>query len=282
MFTIGVRAHDLGKKSLAELASTLQELHIGSIQLAINKALSDRSYHPGSLSPGFARTINKTLASHGADIAVLGAYVNLIHPDKESRNRELQKFIEHLRYARDFGTSIVGTETGHRSPDGTAVPETQSQEAFNDLVDSVSRLTEAAAHYGVLAGIEPVADKHPLSSIERTVSLIERVNSPNLGIIFDPVNLIPSAGISDQDDFLKSAFQAFGPHICCIHAKDFRIENGTKIGTLPAGTGDLNYPLLAGLISEVKPGIHVLLENTAPDNLPVAIDFLHGLSCQNA
>lgn len=280
MFTIGVRAHDLGKKTLPDLSRTLKELEISSIQLAINKSFSDRAYHPGSLSPGFAREICRSLAAHGAEIAVLGCYVNLIHPDPETRDIELQKFIEHLQHAREFGTSIVGTETGHRSANGSPVPETQEPQAFADLVTSVGRLCDVAGRFGVFAGIEPVADKHPLSSIERTVKLIERVDSPNLGIIFDPVNLIPSAGLQDQASFLTSAFEAFGKKICCVHAKDFRMENGSKSGPLPAGTGELDYTLLMRLIAKHKPGVHVLLENTSPETLATAMSFLKQLSSQ--
>jgi len=274
MITIGMRAHDLGKQPLAELAQELEKRTIPVIQLAINKALADFPYSPGCMSPGYARTIRKTLANHGVEIAVLGAYVNLIHPDPHKRTTELNRYREHLQFAREFGCSVVGTETGHRSPDGSAVPETQSTQAFTDLVESVKSLSQTAEQFGVFMGIEPVAHKHPLSSVERTAQLLHRVGSPNVKIIFDPVNLIPQQGLPNQKDFFTSAFQAFGPEIVIIHAKDFRIENNQKVGNLPAGTGDLDYQSLMAIVQKEKKGIEVLLEDTNPQVLDSALAYV--------
>ncbi len=41
----------------------------------------------------------------------------MIHPDCHVRRKELERFKEHIRFARDFGCSIVGTETGNVNPD---------------------------------------------------------------------------------------------------------------------------------------------------------------------
>lgn len=273
MMQLGLRAHDLGRLPLEELAKSLKSWGITSIQLAINKALHDVAYRPGCMSPGYARSIREVLEKHGVHIAVLGAYGNLIHPNVEERNLDLAVFREHLSFARDFGCSIVGTETGHRSPDGSAWKETLSPEAFQDLLKSVGTLVDSAEKAGVFAGIEPVADKHPLSSIERTVQLLRAIPSPNLGIIFDPVNLIPEDGVKDLRDFLLSCFQAFGSSICAIHAKDFVMKKEKKVGDLSPGTGEMDFPYLLSLIREYKPGIHVLLENTTPDTLERALQL---------
>jgi len=47
-----------------------------------------------------------------------------------------------------------------------------------------------------------------------------------------------------------------------------------KNGTLPAGTGELDYPSLLELIMERKPGIDILLENTNPQTGKQAMEFL--------
>lgn len=274
MFSIGMRAHDLGSHSLETLCDVLASRNIQAVQLALKKALSSPAYRPGALNPGFAGAVRRALDARGIRIAVLGAYVNLIHPDPKQRAAELAVFEEHLRFAAEFGAPLVGTETGHRSADGSPDNETQSPQAFEDLIASVRRLCAFAESCGTMVGIEPVAEKHPLSSIERTARLLELVGSPALQIIFDPVNLVPDAGVPDQKDFFESAFQAFGHRIACIHAKDFVIRNGKKIGTLPAGTGDLDYDSLMAMVQDRKPGIHVLLENTDPETFEDARTFL--------
>lgn len=277
MFTIGIRAHDLGKQSLEDLARSLSELGLSTIQLALRKALSDPIYQPGRLSPGFASRVRRVLEAHGIQIAVLGAYMNLIHPEPQQREKELSVFTEHLRYAREFGASLVGSETGHRSPDGSPHPDTQAAEAFADLIISVRKLCQQAEAYGALVGIEPVAEKHPLSSIERTAKLIEAVDSPALQIIFDPVNLAPDKGLENQTDFFRSAFQAFGSRIACIHAKDYVVQGGKKVA-VPSGQGDLDYAEFFSILKEEKPGIHIILEQNRPETLAAALAYVRKFS----
>lgn len=280
MINLGIRAHDLGRQTLESLSAQLASHGIHHIQLAINKALTDLSYQPGKMSSTVAEQIRIALAQKDIQISVLGCYVNLIHPDTATRKLELEKFFEHLRFAGNFGSSVVGTETGHRSPDGTPDPETQSQEAFKDLVTSVESLVKAAEQSDAVVGIEPVADKHPLSTIDRTARLLQLIPSPKLKIIFDPVNLIPSKGILDQGDFLRSAFQAFGPAIAVLHTKDYTIRKGQKDDTIPLGSGELDVPTLMNLVISNSPDITVLIENFRSENLHASLSYLKRLSRQ--
>jgi L-ribulose-5-phosphate 3-epimerase UlaE len=118
--------------------------------------------------------------------------------------------------------------------------------------------------------------------------VLRRLASPCLKVIYDPVNLIPNAGLGglfqSQKDFFAEAFAAFGDEIAAIHAKDFRMGAGgtsgavVKNGTLPAGTGELDYQSLLSLTAERKPGIDILLENSSPDTGKQAIAFLNSFS----
>jgi hypothetical protein len=55
------------------------------------------------------------------------------------------------------------------------------------------------------------------------------------------------------------------------------MEGGKKNGALPAGTGELDYPALLRIITERKPGIDILLEDTSPDSGAKAMEFLRGV-----
>lgn len=266
MLQFGLRAHDFGRRTAVDLARTLAPYQPASIQLALSKALADFPGNPGSLSPGAARQIRDTFAERKIAVSILGCYINPIHPDPQEREKSLRRFEEHLRFARDFGCAVVGTETGSMNADCSWHPDTAGKAAFDQLTKSVERLASTAERTGAVVGIEPVAHQHTVHTVGLMAELLRRVDSPALGVIWDPVNLIPLSGLEgSQEAFFNEALEAFGDRIVAVHLKDFRIVGGKKDGTLPAGTGDLDLPLLIRLLRQRKPGIDVLLENTGPE-----------------
>jgi sugar phosphate isomerase/epimerase len=275
MIQIGLRAHDYGQKTTPEaLAETLSAYHPDSIQLALNKAFSNAP-KPSALSPGYARHIRKILDAKNISIAVLGCYINPVHPDPDERERMLQYFEEHLRFAGDFGCPMVGTETGSCNPDCSYHPDTEKPEIFDLLCKSVERLLETAEKCGSRLALEAVTHQHTISSIEKMEKIISRLASPALAVIYDPVNLIPITGLEEsQEAFFNRAFDAFGGRIAAIHAKDFIMKDGTKKGDLPAGTGELDFAVLLRILGERKPCIDILLENSSPATARTTIAFL--------
>jgi sugar phosphate isomerase/epimerase len=274
MLQIGLRAHDYGKLAPEQLADIIADYHPESIQLALGKALSP-SPGPGSLSPGYARRIRKIFEARNIAIAVLGCYINPIHPDPDEREKALASFEEHLRFARDFGCTLVGTETGSLNANCSFHPDTEKDETFDLFCKSVERLLNCAEKCGSMVAIEPVAHQHTISSIEKMDRLLRRFPTPALAVIWDPVNLIPITGLEEsQEAFFTRCMDAWGDKIAAIHAKDFGMEGGRKKGDLPAGTGELDWPVFLRLLMQRKPGIDILLENTQPSTARSTIAFL--------
>jgi len=279
MLQIGLRAHDYGKNvPVEELADLLAHYKPASVQLALLKALSNAP-KPGELNPGYARRVRQVLQKRDISIAILGCYINPIHPDPDTREKQLCTFEEHLRFARDFDCALVGTETGSCNADCSYHPDTEKPASFDLLCRSLERLISTAEKCGSIVAIEAVADVHTISSIEKMELVHRRLSSPALRVIYDPVNLIPLAGLQEsQKDFFSRAFNAFGDKIAAIHAKDFRMENGIKYGFLSAGTGEMDYYSLLKLTLDRKPGIDILLEDTSPTTGEDAMDFLRKVS----
>lgn len=279
MLQFGLRAHDMGRLPAEMLADALAQHQIPSIQLALSKALPKPEPINGSLSPGYARRLRRIFESRGIAISVLGCYINPVHPDPDRLDQELLRFEEHLRFAREFGCSIVGTETGFRSTDGSTHPDTGNKETLDLLCHSLERLLRTAEAGSAMIGIEAVAQKHTVSSIEKLGALLKRLDSPNLGVIYDPVNLIPSEGLSEpQETFFQRAMDTFGSRILAVHAKDFRMEARYKSKTLPAGSGELDYPSLFRLLNQYKPWVDVLLEDCSPSSVGPALAFVRSLA----
>jgi sugar phosphate isomerase/epimerase len=274
MIQIGLRAHDYGRLPPEILADTLAAFNPDSIQLALSKAFPEAP-PPGGISPGYARRIRRIFEARHIAVAVLGCYINPVHPDPEEREKMLRSFEEHLRFVRDFGCAMVGTETGSRNPDCSYHPDTEKPETFDLLCKSVERLVKTAEKCGSIVAVEAVADQHTISSVEKMEQLLRRVDSPALKVIYDPVNLIPQAGLPEsQEAFFLRAFEAFGGRIAALHLKDFRFDGGRKKGDLPAGTGILEWKTLLGLAVRRKPGVDLLLENSDPATARGTIAFL--------
>jgi sugar phosphate isomerase/epimerase len=271
---IGMRAHDFGKLPLVELAGKVGAAGFSSIQLAMAKALADIDSSNGKLSPGLANHIAETFDRNGVRIAVLGCYINPVHPDPAQRRREIDRFKEHLRYARDFGTGLVATETGRISTYQSQYPDSYKEKAWSILRETVEELAETAEKYGVFATIEPAATL-TIGSVEDMVRLLDEVPSENIGVLIDACNLMTAENIGRQDEVMKQAFEQLAHRTVLFHAKDITMdEQGNKEYT-GIGEGLLNYPTYLQLIKQYKPHIDISFEGITEDKMKSSLDYFH-------
>jgi L-ribulose-5-phosphate 3-epimerase len=275
MLTFGVRGHDFGKAPVAELADKIAAKNFTCLQLALGKALTEPDCSLGRLNPSLAKQIGRAFAAQNIDIAVLGCYINPVHPDPQQRAAGLAYFREHLRFAADFGCRIVGTETGSVNADCSFHPDSRTDAVFKEICTSVASLVETAERYGAFVCIEAVI-RHTIYSPGRMKQLLDSIGSDNLQVIFDPVNLLNIDNYREQDRIIRESFDLFGDRMLVLHAKDFQISDG-QLKTVPAGQGLLNYPLLINLIKQAKPYIYTLLEEVKPANLDNARNYITSL-----
>jgi L-ribulose-5-phosphate 3-epimerase len=269
---IGVRCHDVIHSNLDELGQKVQEKNITGVQLALKKANVGFKPTKGCITPGMAKHIRDSFSKYNVNISILGCYINLAHPDDKELSELLDSFREHIRFARDFGCSIIGTETGALNKEYVYGPENNTEEAFQRTLSSIKILVEEAEKFGVIVGIEGVA-KHVINTPERMKRILDNIKSNNVQVIFDPVNLINEENYDKQDEIVKKSFELFGDRIVAIHAKDYVYEEG-EIKLASIGKGQFNYPLLLSLIKERKPYVDVLLENSTKDDIDFSINYL--------
>lgn len=262
---IGIRAHDAGTMPVRELAKVIAAKGFSCVHLALQKAITDFDFSLGKLNPGMAKQIREALYQEGIFIAVLGCYINPVHPDAKIRREHLERFKEHIRFARDFGCSIVATETGSLNYDWSYTPENSSPKAFEMIVDSVKELVKEAEKFGVFVCLEGVTT-HTISTPQVMKRVLDRVNSNNLQVLFDPANLLDADNIHGQQDMIREAFELFGDRIQIIHAKDFILENGKK-KSVPVGKGLMDYPFLMDQIKKYKPGIEITMEDATLETM---------------
>jgi len=269
---LGVRCHDVIHSDLDELGGIIHEKDFKSVHLALKKVKTGFKLTKESITPGMARYVRDIFSKHDINISILGCYINLANPDDEELKCLLDTFKEHIRFARDFGCSIVGTETGALNKEYVYTPQNNTEEAFQRTLSSIKILVAEAEKFGVMVGIEGVC-KHVINTPERMKRILDNVKSNNLQVIFDPVNLINENNYDKQDDLIRKSFELFGDRIVAIHAKDYVYEDG-EIKLAAIGKGQFNYPLLLSLIKEKKPYIDVLLESTTPEDIDEGIIYL--------
>lgn len=269
---IGIRAHDIENRPLEELVKEIAGKGLTSVQLALSKSFDSINTELGSLSPGLARYIGNEFSKQHIQIAVLGCYFNMIHPDLVERRKGIERFKEHIRFARDFGCSIVATETGNVNADIIYTEDNFKEEPFLEVVESVRELVQEAEKFGVIVGIEAGVN-HPVYSPKVMKRLLDIIPSNNLQVILDPVNLFTIDTYENQEEIFQEAMELFGDRVVVLHAKDFNIQNN-QLTTTAVGKGLLNYDFILKQIKEKKPYMNILLEETKEPYINESVAFL--------
>lgn len=272
---LGIRLHDIEKGTMEHRLGVAHEQGFACGHLALSKMISEYSVDNSALTPGFAMYIKKLFQKNELDIAVLGCYLNLGNPNAESLKKITEKYMAHIRFASTLGVGVLGTETGAVNEKYATEEANFTEEALEVFIKNLRPIVEYAEKMGVIVAIEPVC-RHIVCNPKRARKVLDTINSPNLQIIFDPVNLIETWNYERREEIFKEAIELLGKDIAVVHIKDFVIEDGKMI-SVAAGIGMMDYTQIVKFIKEQKPYIHVTLENTVPENAVEARKYFQGL-----
>lgn len=273
---LGILAHCFGHKPVEQLAQEIGAAGFGTVQLALAKALSDIDSTTEQLSPGLAHHVGETFQRHGVRIAVLGCYIDPIHPDPDVRRQGVRRFKEHLKFCRDFGCSVVATETGFLDTYRKEFPDDYEKKAWGILRHTIYELAEEAEKWGVTAAIEP-ASSLVIHNPEQMLLMLEEVSSTALGVIIDPCNLLHEGNAHRQDEVIQQAFDLLSDRIVAFHAKDAgSLRDGRKT---PAalGAGEVNLPLFLSLAKKRKPFADITLEGVEGEQIGQSLAYFQDL-----
>lgn len=268
---IGLRFHDAARLPLEQRLAAVRSQGFSCVQLALAKAIEEFPTDDAALTPGLAMYLRHLFEGNGLDIAVLGCYLNLATPDREELKRNMQRYKAHLRFASLLGCGVVGTETGCPNVEYKYCEECGSEDSLKLFIENAAPVVEYAEKTGTILAIEPVA-KHIVCTPERALKVLEEIGSPNLRIIFDPVNLLTFENYRDQKQIVRNAIDVLGDYVDIIHVKDFRAGE-KELMFLPAGQGCFDFSNLSEFIKTRKPYIQCTLEDTQPDTAVAAREF---------
>lgn len=270
MIQLGIRLHDvntaasLEEKTMEARAEKAKQEGFSCVHLAYQKVISGVSFDAAALNEGLACYTKRVFQEQKLDIAVLGCYLNLAHPDPAELAKIKSRYFGHLRVAALAGCSVVGTETGAPNAQYKLDANTHSREALDTFIRNLAEVVERAEHWGVSMAIEPVWN-HIVYNADRAVEVLKAIQSPNLRIILDPVNLLCMENADNREAIFQDAFEKLCDHIAVVHLKDFVRRDG-KLVSVAAGTGEMNYENILRFVKARKPFIQATLENTTNDN----------------
>lgn len=271
----GIRLHDAIKAPLEERLQAVKGQGFSCAHLALSKVISENSVAESALTPGYAMYLKRLFDKYELDVAVLGCYLNLANPDAEKLKAIQNKYLANIRFAAHLGVGVVGTETGAPNLEYKFEEACWNEESLQIFINNLRPVVRYAEQMGVLMAIEPVV-RHIVCNPVRARRVLDEINSPNLRIILDPVNLLESYNYEKQDEILDEAVELLGKDVAVLHVKDFVIRDG-KLVSVPVGQGMCHWERVIPYMKKEKPFMHATLENTSPDNAVAALEYIKEL-----
>ena len=274
----GIRLHDVNASLPAEgqtleaRARKAREEGFSCVHLALSKCIPGVTFDNAALTEGLAAYVRRVFRREELDVAVLGCYLNLAHPDPAKVSEFQSRYFGSLRVASQAGIGMVGTETGAPNAAYKLDANTHSPEALRTFMWNLEPVVEYAEKFGTIIAIEPVWN-HIVYDADRALVVLHAIQSPNLRIIFDPVNLLAMENVDRREQVLGDAMDKLCDYIAMVHLKDYVRKDG-KLVSVAAGTGEMDYTEIMRFLKSRKPFIQASLENTSNDNAVQAREFL--------
>ena len=285
MLDLGFRTHDFGIKfktadEIGKLASSFRKN--ACLHFAPYKAFDDA---PKPLNNEWAEATKNALSAYGVRVAILGCYVNPVHPDSEILENELGKFENGLDVAQSLGASLVATETGSLDARNIRCEDTWSDKNWARFLKIVERLLKRAEKNGVVMALEAVADKNTIDDPRRMLRVMETFKSPNLRCLFDAVNIMPIKGVDDFYAYYDEAIAMLAPYIRAMHLKDFIWTDSmpnypyatgpVKKGNIAIGEGIFPWKTVFGIYKKYNVcDVPMTLENFRTETLQNSLQYI--------
>ena len=275
---LSLRLHDVNTsqpasaQTLEARAHKAREEGFSCVHLALSKCIPGVTFDNAAMTEGLAAHVRRVFQREELDVAVLGCYLNLAHPDPAKVSEFQSRYFGSLRVASQAGIGMVGTETGAPNAAYKLDANTHSPEALRTFMWNLEPVVEYAEKFGTIIAIEPVWN-HIVYDADRALVVLHAIQSPNLRIIFDPVNLLAMENVDRREQVLGDAMDKLCDYIAMVHLKDYVRKDG-KLVSVAAGTGEMDYTEIMRFLKSRKPFIQASLENTSNDNAVQAREFL--------
>ncbi|MBE6349387.1 MAG: sugar phosphate isomerase/epimerase [Spirochaetaceae bacterium] len=268
---ICIRPHDVGKATAQELGEKIHELGFDGVQLAIAKAIAGQNGSPETLTDAVIQEIRSGFNNNEVDIALLGAYFNPVHSNKQKVFDGQQKIMDHLKKAAKFGTKYVATESGSYNDDKwTYNPKNQTEEAFQEVKSVFIPVAQAAKEANAVFLIEG-AWHHCMFKPQQLKRMVDELDNGHVCVTVDILNYLYIGNYQNREAIFQECLELFKDKIKVFHIKDFVIEND-QIVEVEIGKGIMGWHKFLPIIKEKYPEAILVFEGVK--NVPASLQFV--------
>ena len=237
----------------AELIGQLNEIGINKIQLALCPLVNDPAWADAGaqLAEAGVEIVSGMFGTKGEDYSTLEAIkiTGGIVPDEtwDDNWAHIQKVIP---MAVSLGVTFVTFHAGF-------LPEDPADPSYEKLSGRLSQIAEAFAAAGVDLGLETGQE-----GAETLKGFLERLGAANLGVNFDPANMI-LYGKGEP----VAAVETLMPFVRQVHIKDaIPTETPGQWGAeMVVGTGEVNWSAFLGALEQGGFDGHMAIEREGGD-----------------
>ena len=241
----------------AVLFAKMKEYGFEAVQFAFS-SIAETGFFPNgqieipAVIPSAAiRAVAENAEKYEIPVEVINGTFNMAHPDASVRAEGIRRFEELCHAAHILGAKYISLCSGTRNADHlwSPHPDNDTEDAWNDMLDTVARCTTIAEQYSTVLAVESEAS-NIISTPERARRLMDTVGSPHLKMILDCANLF-HAGDAHKENIratLEHAFALYGHDIVLAHGKD--ISEGDGISFCGTGRGIVDFGYTAELLAQ--------------------------------
>lgn len=267
------RTHDLGVRGLDAAIDKIKKCNIDGIQLVAYKFMDEIKYAPEALNAENSAAIGNALKAAGIEVGLIGAYFNPVHSDKEKVARCKSIFKDYLKYSRNLGCDIVGSETGSFNDDKwTYNPLNRTEQALKTVIETFSELAAYAKSVGAYVGMEGAAG-HVCYDVATLKRAVDAIGADNIRIIFDIYNYLDAGNYESYLDILDEGLETFAGKIHIFHIKDCVFADG-KLKQVAPGKGMFDFDKILGKIKAYDKDATLVLEGTTGEDIVPCTEFI--------
>jgi len=225
------------------------------------------AYCPGAKLADTARihAIENAFKAEGVIIAEVGAWVNMLDPDRDKRTANLKYVTEHLALAEAVGARCCVDIAGSYNPKIWYGPHPRnfSKEFFEATVENCRRIIDEVRPQRSKFTIEMMGWATP-DCADSYLELLRAVDRKAFGVHIDVCNGINSpARFYNNRAFIADTFEKLGPWIVSCHAKDlaWNVEMNVHFLEVIPGRGEMDYSEYLRQLSRLPSQPPLMLEH---------------------
>lgn len=264
------------KTYVSNLEETFQKMKKeGILNTQFNLASAGMETIPDTVEIRTIKHIKKMADQFGIHMCALSGTFNMIDPDIEKRKEGIERFRHLCMIAEVLEIPVVTLCTGSKHPTNKWKwdDRNESEEAWNDLLDTTNQIIPFAQKHNLILGVETEVS-NIINTPQKARKYLDTIASEHLKIIMDGANLFLPEQIGNMKQVLEDAFSCLGKDIVIAHAKD--LTKSSDLAFVAAGEGVLDYKTYLSLLKQYNYNGPLIMHGLAEEQIPTSLTFLKG------